>query len=91
MKIRWTLAAADDLGEIGEYLEHRLPEYLLSTIHAIDQAILALRDNPGRGRPGREEGTRELVLPRLPYIIVYRVMNEDIEILRIAHGARNRS
>ena len=40
------------------------------------------------GRHGRIEGTRELVIPGLPYIIPYRVKNNVIEILRVLHAAR---
>jgi len=34
------------------------------------------------------EGTRELPLPPLPFVIVYRVLPEAIEISNIIHGAR---
>ena len=43
---------------------------------------------PHRGRPGRIESTRELVLSNLPYIIVYRVFDERLLILNIVHGAQ---
>jgi toxin ParE1/3/4 len=43
---------------------------------------------PHRGRPGRWPGTRELVIPRTPYIVPYRVQGDLIEILRVFHGAR---
>jgi toxin ParE1/3/4 len=39
---------------------------------------------------GREEGTRELVLSRLPYIVAYRLKEEAVEILHIHHGAQDR-
>lgn len=46
---------------------------------------------PERGRPGLEEGTRELVAVR-PYWVVYRAeANGDrVWILRVRHGARHR-
>jgi addiction module RelE/StbE family toxin len=90
LRLRWTPAAADDLEAIGDYLEQHLPTFAQSTVLRIYQAILALRSMPYRGRAGREEGTRELVLPRLPYVVVYRVKDTDIEILHIYHGAQNR-
>jgi addiction module RelE/StbE family toxin len=90
MRLRWTPAAADDLEVIGDYLTQHLPSFAQSTIFEIYQAILTLRSTPFRGRPGREEGTRELVLPRLPYIVVYRVKENDVEILHIFHGAQHR-
>jgi plasmid stabilization system protein ParE len=65
MRLRWTPAAADDLESIRDYLALHLPSFSQSTILEIYQAILTLRSIPFRGRAGREEGTRELVLPRL--------------------------
>jgi toxin ParE1/3/4 len=53
-------------------------------------AIQSLREWPHRGRVGREEGTRELLFPPLPYIAVYRVKEQIIEVLRIFHGAQGR-
>lgn len=90
MRLRWTPAAADDLEAIRDYLARHLPAVAQSTIHEIYQAILTLCSAPLRGRAGREEGTRELVLPRLPYIVVYRVKDNDVEILHIYHGAQHR-
>jgi toxin ParE1/3/4 len=43
---------------------------------------------PRRGRPGKKEGTRELVLTSLPYLVAYRIRGEVIEFLRILHGAQ---
>lgn len=45
---------------------------------------------PNRGRIGREDGTRELVISGLPYIAVYRIKGEAIEVLHIYHGAQDR-
>jgi len=44
---------------------------------------------PERGRTGRIEGTRELVVASLPWIAVYRVRDGAVEIVRIYHGAQN--
>jgi len=90
MRLRWTLAAADDLEAIHAYLTQHFPSFAHSTIQEIYQTILSLRSTPFRGSIGREEGTRELVLPRLPYIVIYRVRENDVEILHIYHGAQNR-
>ena len=55
---------------------------------AIYDAIKSLPPMPHRGRPGRIENTRELVLSSLPYIIVYRVFDERLLILNNVHGAQ---
>jgi hypothetical protein len=44
---------------------------------------------PHRGRPGKKETTRELVLSPMPYIVVYRVSGDAIHVLRILRGAQN--
>ena len=54
------------------------------------EKIRALKDTPYVGRPGRVEGTREILFPPLPYIAVYRVHEQSIEIWRISHAAQNR-
>ena len=47
-----------------------------------------LAQHPALGRPGRVEGTRELVVPDTPYLVPYRVRGHAVEILRVFHGAR---
>jgi toxin ParE1/3/4 len=42
---------------------------------------------PALGRSGEVRGTRELVSP--PYVVVYRVRAEVVEILNIWHGAQD--
>jgi plasmid stabilization system protein ParE len=40
------------------------------------------------GRPGRIAGTRELVVPRTPYIAAYVMTADTVRILRVLHGAQ---
>lgn len=90
MRIRWTLAAAADLEHIKDYLKDHHPHLAHSTVLKLYETIRSLKATPHRGRVGREEGTRELVFFSLPYIAVYRVKEESIEILHINHGAQER-
>ena len=90
MRIRWTPAAAADLEQIKEYLTERLPDLADSTILRLYASVQSLKTMSNRGRLGREAGTRELVLAPLPYIVVYRVRREAIEILHLHHGSRER-
>jgi addiction module RelE/StbE family toxin len=90
MRIRWTRAAADDLEHIKDYLVEHYPHLAQSTVLELYETICCLKTSPRRGRLGRDEGIRELVLPRLPYIVAYRLKEQAIEILHIYHGAQNR-
>jgi addiction module RelE/StbE family toxin len=90
MRLRWTPAAADDLEAIANYLAKHFPSFMENTIRKIYDTIATLRSMPHRGRIGREEGTRELVIAGLPYIVVYRIRDDSVEVLHIYHGAQSR-
>jgi plasmid stabilization system protein ParE len=44
-------------------------------------------------RAGRVEDTRELVVPRLPYVAVYKVdtRNDLLTVVAVFHGAQDRN
>jgi toxin ParE1/3/4 len=90
MRIRWTPAAAADLEHINDYLTEHSPHLARSTVLELYEAIRSLKSTPHRGRLGREEGTRELLFGRLPYIAAYRVREQSIEVLHIYHTAQRR-
>jgi addiction module RelE/StbE family toxin len=89
MRIRWTPPAADDLATIKNYLEQNYPHFAEPTVRAIYQRVRSLKISPDRGRPGHRAGTRELALTPLPYVVVYSVKAEAVEILHIHHGAQD--
>jgi addiction module RelE/StbE family toxin len=90
MRIRWTPAARTDLDRISDYLEDHYPHYRQPTLSKLYHAIRSLKDSPYRGRPGRVEGTREILFPPMPYIAIYRVRENSIEVLRIYHTSQDR-
>ena len=88
MRIRWLDEAISDLIEIRDYITNDKPRAAQSVASRIRKTVDLLKDQPGIGRPGRVEGTKELIIPGLPYIIPYRVKANTIEILRVLHTAR---
>jgi len=89
MRIRWTEPAAHDLTGICDYTqEHNGPDAARKLAVRIYEAVDSLSQFPHLGRLGRKPGTRELVLTGLPFLAIYRVHNDVIEIARILHGAR---
>jgi toxin ParE1/3/4 len=87
-ELRWTKEAAADLENIANYLFENTPERAAELVRGIYGAPTALLTFPYRGRVGRKEGTRELVLAPLPYIVVYQVRGETVHVVRILHGAQ---
>jgi plasmid stabilization system protein ParE len=89
MRIRWTELAARDLTGICDYTEQRDgAEVARRTALRIYESINDLARFPYRGRPGRKSRTRELVFSGLPFLAVYRVHDDIVEIDRILHGAQ---
>lgn len=88
MIIRFTLRALADLDTAHEYVAQHNPRAAQLLSAQLRAAIAGLSEFPARGRPGRLDGTRELVVPRTPYLVAYRVEGDHIDILAIRHGAR---
>ena len=93
MRLSWTPAAAADLQSISDYLKEHHPQYRQATLLKLYDTVRSLKRQPLRGRPGSEERTREILFPPLPYIAVYRVneRQQTIEVLRVYHGAQDRT
>jgi len=90
MRIRWTQPAVQDLTGICDYVgEHGSPVTARRVALTIYESVALLQKFPHRGRPGRETSTRELVIPNLPYVVIYRIREQIIEITRILHGAQS--
>ncbi|MBI4687128.1 MAG: type II toxin-antitoxin system RelE/ParE family toxin [Nitrospirae bacterium] len=87
MIIRWLGDAVDDLVEISDYIANNNPNAARNVAERIKNGVNSLKEYPGIGRPGRVEGSRELVVSGLPYLIPCRVKNNVIEILRVLNGA----
>ena len=88
MNISWTRIAVQDLRAVWDFVgsdnEAAADKIIRRTFSAIEQ----LQRHPNFGRPGRVSGTRELVIIGTPYIVSYRSIRQEIQILAIVHGAR---
>jgi len=89
MIVRWTTPAAQDLQRVTRRIRRDNPTAARKVAQTVFDAGNALEDFPNRGREGRIPGTRELVFPGWPYILVYQVRENAVEILRIYHGAQD--
>ncbi len=89
MQVRWTSAAEDDLENIVNYLFEKTPENAARLIREIHDVPSTLKSFPNRGRAGKKEGTRELVMPALPYVIVHQLRGDTVHIVRILHSSQD--
>ena len=89
MRVRWTTPAAEDLYNIVQYIQRDNAEAAADVAESLYDGCGNLRKFPHLGRKGRIEGTRELIFSSLPYIVVYRITDQIVEIMRIYHGAQD--
>lgn len=88
MILVWSPLAAEERFEQLDYIAQDNPLAALSQDEEIEQQIRLLVEQPEMGRMGRVKGTRELVVSQTPFIAVYRIKGERVEILRFLHGAQ---
>ena len=83
MKIDWTKRAINDIHQVREYIRSENPPAAARTGERIESAARTLAQHPEIGRKGENPVTRELVIPGLPYNVIYRVHGDGVQILRI--------
>ncbi|WP_082560718.1 type II toxin-antitoxin system RelE/ParE family toxin [Caulobacter sp. Root487D2Y] len=88
MRLVWTEPAKRDLALARAWIAQDRPSAAASQVQRIVSTVAGLRDFPSIGRPGRRAGARELVVPGSPFIVAHKVRDDEIEILRVFHGAR---
>lgn len=88
MNLYWTDLAAERLRQLQQHIGRDSPLAALHQAERIVDSVEQLARFPHSGRLGRIPGTRELVIPRTPYIVAYRVREKMIELLSIEHSAR---
>ena len=88
--IKWTESAWEDLEGVSDYLlgesvPFNAVEDYVKRIFKAPEHLAAL---PGAGKPGRVPNTREWLVKDTPYALIYRVLSDRVEILRVMHGSR---
>lgn len=89
MKLRWTRPALNDLIEVQTYIAQNDPQAAQAVAQRLWDAAQNLTVHPQIGRPGHVTDTREWIVRHTPYLIVYRIRAETLEILRLWHTKRD--
>ena len=87
-QVRWTIRALRRLDQIGAFIEKDNPYAAARVVARIVSAADNLAEQPAMGRIGRIRGTRELVLTDIPYLIPYRVVGREIEVITVMHASQ---
>ena len=80
--------ALADLDELMACIAKDNPEAATKVAGKIWETTRMLSNHPAMGKSGRVPGTREMVATGTSYIVPYRVVANEVQILRILHGAR---
>ena len=87
-RVRWTIRALRRLDQIGAFIAKDNPNAAARVVARIVSAADSLAEQPAMGRIGRIRGTRELVLTDIPYLVPYRVVGREIEIITVMHASQ---
>ncbi|WP_434605565.1 type II toxin-antitoxin system RelE/ParE family toxin [Pseudomonas sp. R1-7] len=83
--------AQSDLDSIHEYYAHTIgPDDADEVILTILETLQQLQRFPGSGRPSLAPDIRELVLTRYPFVAPYRLVQGQLQVLRILHQRTER-
>ena len=94
MRVRVTGDAASDLQDIKAFLSDQSVVVAEPVLDQIANVIGRLKTFPRLGHPGVVDGTLERIVPRSPYVIVYRIDlgdRDELIILRVYHATQDRS
>lgn len=87
--IRLTARAARDLIAIHGYISANHPAAAAGVVQRIHDALRRLEVLPYSAPIGPRPGTRQLSVPGLPYVAVYRIGDETVDVLGVFHTARD--
>lgn len=84
-RLEWSPRAARDLLSIESFYAEYSQATADRVIAEIRRSAIRLETCPQIGRRGQVSGTRELVINRYPFLLVYRIVGRRVRIGRILH------
>lgn len=88
-KIIWSLKSVENLEDISNYISKNSPLYAPVFVQKIISSVDRLSDFPFSGRKVPEfddDKIREIIFHN--YRIIYRVNNNNVEIILVIHGSK---
>jgi toxin ParE1/3/4 len=88
VKVRYTASALRQLDEVLGYIRQRNPQGARRVGRRIQIIVNLLAQHPLAGQPTERPRQRRIVASPYPYVVFYRVRDEEVVIQRIRHTAR---
>lgn len=88
MRVRWLRKAIKNLDAEADYVAEENATAAAEMFVFVKTQVDSLADFPATGRPGRVPNTRELVIDRYPFVVPYRVVGDELHVLRVFHTRR---
>lgn len=79
--------ALQDMNHLYDYIAEDNFSAAREMVSRIFKAVQNLKKHPRMGKEGRCNGTRELILAQTPYIVVYVLKENEIQIVAVIHGS----
>lgn len=87
MQLRWARHARQDLLDIADHHDSLSAGLAETMLERIETAPLLLLDHPFAGPPVPETELRKWRARGTPFILLYRVRRDFVEVARVVHSA----
>ncbi len=90
MIVVWLPKAIANRDELIDYIAEANPKAAIEQDSRIEAQVNHLIAHPEIGHAGRKKGTRELVIARTNFVVIYRVLTKvkRVEIIRVLHTSQ---
>lgn len=90
-RVVFSSKARADIVAIADFIAADNPSQARRFIAALQTRCAALALHPLQGRPASEIGEGARLLVFRSYVVLHRVVDDRVEIVRVLHGAQDRS
>jgi toxin ParE1/3/4 len=85
MRLFWSAQAQRELLDIADYYDGIDPALANAIVTRIDTAVAPLLTFPRMGAPVDRHGARKWRVPDTPFILIYDIAGNRIDVLGVAH------
>ncbi len=91
MRVRFLKRAVQDLINIEAYTRKHSPNGAARIGARIKKRADDLGQFPEQGTPSDKAGVRQLYVAKTPYILIYRLKKDEVQVITVLHTSNRRS